>query len=266
MRDAREIPRRNVTSQCGEDGVLSDIFHALGISHGVCVDVGAWDGKVNSNTYNLIVNCGWRGVMIEADASRFDALRQTYATRNDVLKLHRMVGLASPDTLDEILAATSLPHDFEFLNLDIDGNDYHVFAAMQKFQPKVVLIEFNPSIPNDFRFVQAADLRCQQGSSLLALVELAKKKGYELAATTLCNAIFVRRELMPAGVDNSLAVMHPNTDLQTHIIQLHDGTLMLAGYADFIWRDPQQPLDLSRVVTKREEMQFKPFKAERKKS
>lgn len=253
---------RNVTSQCGEDGVLEDAFAALEIERGTCVEVGAWDGKVHSNTYNLIANRGWSGVLIESDRVRFEALQETYRDRPDVTKLNRTVGFTSPDLMDEILAETPLPRNFDLLSLDIDGNDYHVFAAMKMFRPKVVLIEFNPSFPNDFRFVQAADARCSQGSSLLAITELAEEKGYELAGTTLCNGLYVRRELLPVSTRDSLDVLHPDARLQTYVVQLYDGTLLLAGYGDLIWKGG--PIDPSCVLTRRDEMVFQPFKCERK--
>ena len=57
------------------------------------------------------------------------------------------------------------------------------------------MIDFNPTIPNDVLFVQEdSDLK-NDGASLSALIELGHALGYELAAATTWNAIFVRREL-----------------------------------------------------------------------
>ena len=52
------------------------------------------------------------------------------------------------------------------------------------FRPQVVCIEFNPTIPNRVSFIQDADMRIYQGSSLLALTDLALKKGYTLIGNT----------------------------------------------------------------------------------
>lgn len=230
----------NVTSQCGEDGILEAIFEVLGVSRGACVEFGAWDGKKHSNTWSLISR-GWYGVLIEGNRDRYTDLVMNYPARGgiDLDCMNRVVGFDPPNTLDEILNETSIPLDFDLLSIDIDGNDYHVFAAMKMYRPKVVVIEFNPSIPNDFRFVQARDMRCNQGSSLLALTELARSKDYKLIATTAVNAIYVREELFPRFEipDNSLAALHPDVGLQTYIIQLYDGTIMLAGYGDLIWHE-----------------------------
>lgn len=46
--------RRNVTSQCGEDGIIEKIFEMIGARNKWCVEFGAYDGKHLSNSYNLI--------------------------------------------------------------------------------------------------------------------------------------------------------------------------------------------------------------------
>jgi hypothetical protein len=64
----------NKTSQCGEDGILEHLFALLGLpadgGRGYCVDIGAWDGKHLSNTYSLVHEQGWGGLLVEADPTR----------------------------------------------------------------------------------------------------------------------------------------------------------------------------------------------------
>lgn len=242
---------RNVVSQHGEDGILEDVFALLGVDRGTCVEFGAWDGRTYSNTYNLIVNHEWSGVLIEAKTDRFDALREVYRNRPDVVTINRIVGFDSPDLLDEILRTRSLPKDFDLLAIDIDGCDYYVWEAVKFFEPKVVVIEFNPSMSNRTWFLQARDLRVNHGSSLLAINSLALAKGYELIATTTCNAIYVRRDLFFSklgGGDNSLDKLHSDISYQTHIIQLYDGTLMLVGCDRLIWHDPPVKIEVQQVL------------------
>ena len=64
------------------------------------------------------------------------------------------------------------------MSIDIDGNDYHIFEGLDIYQPKLICIEFNPTIPNEVNFSQKANMSVNQGSSALALIELAKKKLY----------------------------------------------------------------------------------------
>jgi len=66
-------------SQSGEDGIIEEICYRLGINQGWFVEFGAWDGKHHSNTYNLLANKGWQGVLMECDPERYKALLHTKA-------------------------------------------------------------------------------------------------------------------------------------------------------------------------------------------
>lgn len=229
----------NVTSQNGEDGIIERIFELVGIEYRACVDVGAWDGQRFSNTFNLIVNGGWRGILIEADRDRCLSLTENYPSKGlgTVKALNVRVGWGQDDGLDAILGAFDLPKNFDLLAIDIDGNDLHVWAALEVFRPRVVAIEFNPTMPNSCFFVQDADPKIQHGSSILAIVELAKSKGYELAAVTDYNAFFVLADLFPLLniPDNDLDKMRDIGAFETHLIQLYDGTLIISGNSTMIW-------------------------------
>ncbi len=53
---------KSITSQVGEDGVIAHILDRLEIAGGWCVEFGAWDGKFNANTWDLVHNRGWKAV------------------------------------------------------------------------------------------------------------------------------------------------------------------------------------------------------------
>jgi hypothetical protein len=233
------VVRSNVTSQSGEDGIIRRIFLIAGATNKWCVEFGAWDGRFLSNSWNLIVNRGWRGVLIEGDEARFPELVATHAGHDRALALNRFVGLEPPDDLDTMLAATPVPQDFDFLCIDVDGIDWHVWRSLAKYRPRLVVIEFNPSIPNDVTFVQDPDPGKHHGSSLLAMVELGKDKGYELVATTEINAFFVASELFAAFqiADNDIDSMHSPGKYESKLFQLYDGTLVLAGCRNLVWAD-----------------------------
>lgn len=227
----------NVTSQFGEDGIISKILELIKPINRWCVEFGAWDGKYLSNTWNLINNKGWSGVLIEGDSDRFMALQEDNASRlNQVLVRHGYVGWQTNDSLDSYLRQTPIPHNFDVLSIDIDGNDWHVWNALTEYKPRLVVIEFNPSASNELYFVQDADATLNQGASLRALVELGKSKGYELAATTYTNAFFVLAEDFSKLniADNTIDSMHePHIEIQ--ICQGYDGTLFAAGHLMLNW-------------------------------
>lgn len=228
---------RNVHSQTGEDGVLEKVLQVIGNQDRWCVEFGAWDGEHLSNTRHLIVNKGYHGVLIEADPERFENLQKNCADLHRTTLLNRLVGFNASDGLDAILQHTGIPKDFDLLSIDIDGNDYHVWAGVSDYKPKVVCIEYNPTIPNEIDFVQPPDLNVCQGASLAALCRLAAIKGYELVAVTMLNAIFVRTDLFPLfGIaDNRPANLREDTSQITHIFCGYDGTVFISGHGYVVW-------------------------------
>lgn len=229
--------RRDVTSQCGEDGMIERIFQVIGASSKWCVEFGAWDGRHFSNTWNLVHNCGWSGLLIEGDPQRFAALQETCQDISERTRLFNgYVGLEAGTMLDEFLDRANAPRDFDFLSIDIDGNDWHVWRSLARYRPRVVVIEFNPSVENDISFVQDYDRTTNQGCSLLALVELGREKGYELVATTEWNAFFVTRELFPllSIADNSIDALH-EPELVIRIFQGYDGRIFATGELALYW-------------------------------
>ena len=62
------IYKKNTFSQFGEDGIIEEIFKRLSdVSDKRCCEFGAWDGKLLSNTCNLITNHNYEAILIEAD-------------------------------------------------------------------------------------------------------------------------------------------------------------------------------------------------------
>lgn len=223
--------RRDVTSQFGEDGIIDKIFNIISSDNNWCVEFGAWDGKRFSNTYNLIKNHNWTGVLIEGDKKRCDQIKkETHAKNDKVFVFNKFVSISGKYILDEILYKTAIPKDFDFLSIDIDGNDYHIWKSLKNYKPKVVVIEFNAFIPNDIEFVQPADMKVVQGHSILSLVKLAKEKGYELICINQENAFFVAKkyfELFRIKNNSINELRHYKHPLQ--IFQLYDGTLVFHG-------------------------------------
>jgi len=212
----------NVTSQCGEDGIIAKALESLPSRNSWCIEFGAWDGCFSSNTYSLVTK-GYRGVFIEADATRFKSLQSTHPGQ---ILINATVGYSETDSLDAILGGRGIPDDVDLLSIDIDGNDYYAWAAIQ-LRPKIVVIEFNPTIANAVRFVQGRG-PINQGASAAALVDLGKTKGYELISATSLNLIFVDSRYYPLfGIpDNSLAVMRDDSTVP-HIFVGYDGRIFL---------------------------------------
>lgn len=239
--------RHNVTSEHGEDGIIDQIITVIGEESRWCVDLGALNGTHGSNVWHLIKEQGWSGVLIEADRTYFEKLQQEYAGIDRAHCVNAFVSFEGADALDALLARTPLPREFDLFSLDIDGNEYHLWESLSAYRPRVMVVEFNPSIPNDVSFIQSRDMNVFQGSSLRALIELGKRKGYELVATNEVNAFFVLQELFPKfGIaDNSIDALHTDHQYETKLFQLYDGTLKIAGYTKLMWHN--LPLDEKKL-------------------
>lgn len=226
-----------IYSQSGEDGIIGKVLEILPERDHWCVEFGALDGTSLSNTRNLIEHGGYSAVLIEASKARFKELEFNYSGNEKVTTVNRFVGFETNDNLDYILADTAIPIDFDFLSIDIDGNDYHVWKAISRFTPKAVCIEFNHTIPNEVEFIQLADPAITQGSSLSALVSLGKAKGYELVCVEGVNAFFVKLQYFPLFEigDNSVAALRVDLSAVTYIFIGYDGTIFLHGQKTMPW-------------------------------
>ncbi len=229
---------RNATSQYGEDGIIEKILEVIGENDKWCVEFGSWDGRKCSNTYNLISVKEYSAVLIEGNSKRFKDLVKTFKENEKVILINAFVGFRKGNNLDVLLKATEIPIDYDLLSIDIDGNDYHVWEAIHDYKPKVVVIEFNPTIPKTVEFVQPRDVRVTQGSSLLSINKLAKSKGYELVSITKTNAFFVDSKYFCLfGIrDNSVGTMMTDESLITHIFCGYDGTVFIRGCGIMPWQ------------------------------
>ncbi|HEY8211348.1 MAG TPA: hypothetical protein VIG99_27885 [Myxococcaceae bacterium] len=236
-RDARRRPANplaeyasSVRSQTGEDGVIRRVFDLIGTGSRYCVDVGAGDGELWSNSWALLVQQGWSGLVVEANPRLFERLRARYAGRPEVAALCRFMDGRGEGSLEAALEQADAPGEIDLLSIDIDGLDWYVWRSLGRFRARVVVIEFNPTVPNDVYFLQDQE-PVNHGSSLLAMVELGREMGYELAAVTGANATFVAASRFPAlGLErNGPDDIFDPTGWETRIFQLYDGTLVTCG-------------------------------------
>jgi hypothetical protein len=248
-----EEHRSDVYSQFGEDGMIQKALEVLPEGSRWCVELGAWDGRHLSNTHRLMAEDGWSGVFIEGAPTRFTELCETYRGNDRAHCVNAFASFHGSNTLDDLLASTPIPEHFDLLSLDVDGNDFHLWRSLERHHPRLVVVEFNATIPNDIDWVQEADPDVHQGSSLAAFVRLGRDKGYELVATSDFNAFFVDAAYFELfGIDdNSIDAIHTNRAFQTRVFQLYDGTLCWDGCTTMLWQDVQMRPERLQVIPKR---------------
>jgi hypothetical protein len=231
----------NIYSQHGEDGILAHIFDIIKPKTKYAIEFGAWDGRALSNVFNLVENFGWQALMIEGNTKRYSALQATAEkVQGRIIPIQGIVGFEGGGgiLLDAYLAENHTPEIPDILSIDVDGIDYFIWESLKNYRPRVVVIEFNPTIPAEILFVQARNEFINEGSSAAALVKLANDKGYSLAAVVGGNLIFVNNEEAPLlGIeDNSLNTLW-EWPPPGRIFQGYNGKIYTAGMPRLGWQD-----------------------------
>lgn len=187
---------RNVHSQHGEDGILTEVLARIGaLGRGAwAFECGARDGKRLSNTYYFASRHAFNVVAVERNSERFE---QLLATRDEpcagkIIPVNRWLSPTS-DTIGEILRHHGAPRDLALMSIDVNGCGYQAWENLtDDFRPMVVVIEVNSRLPPGAVGVPGD----RAGATFTSMLELGTRKGYALVAHT-GNMIFVRNDLVP---------------------------------------------------------------------
>ncbi len=139
--------------------------------------------------------------------------------------------------LDTILAETPIPQNFDFLSIDIDGCDWHIWNSLTAYRPKVVCIEFNPTIPNCVPYIQPGDFSVKHGNGPRALCNLADQKGHVLVAATACNLFFVDTAYADAVLGDARPTLDAlrREDDVSYVFSGFNGEVLTTGPVKLTW-------------------------------
>lgn len=192
-----------IFSQNGEDGILAELFRRIGVQDRIFVEIGTGNG-IETNTTFLLALLGWSGLWVEADevgVSRAGVLFRKFIVEGRLrIKRH----IVTAENVANILQSNYVPTEFDLLSLDIDRNTYHLWEALSAFRPRVVVVEYNASIPPslDWKIEYVPDRAWNDsvyfGASLKAYELLGTGLGYSLVGCNIAgvNAFFVRNDLV----------------------------------------------------------------------
>jgi hypothetical protein len=131
-----------------------------------------------------------------------------------------------PSNINKLFKKYNVPTEFDFLSIDIDGQDFHVWNKLENYSPRVVSIEMNFHIEpgldkvmplNDDWVWEGNEM---SGSSITSLKKLGNKKGYALVATCMSDAIFVRNDLI-FNKDKNEEVLFKNINNEFELVLLN---------------------------------------------
>jgi hypothetical protein len=194
-----------VFSQWGEDGILQRLTSAIEIPEKTFIEFGVEDFFESSCRF-LMMKDNWRGFVMDGSAANIGRLqRASFYWKYELTAVEAFI---TRENINELLAKSGFGPDLGILSVDIDGNDYHVLEAIEVFNPRILICEYNalfgPSrritVPYDADFDRTSKHHSNlyYGASLGAIVSLANRKGYALVGTNSAgnNAFFVRNDLM----------------------------------------------------------------------
>lgn len=173
----------SVFSQNGEDGVLLSLFNEINFESYTAVEFGIGDGR-ECNTANLILNYGLRTLLLEGDKFKAKSA-QKYYKDYPVSVVNQFL---TRDNIDDLIRDNGFSGKIDLLSVDIDGNDYWLWQAINVIKPRVVVVEYNASfgkeraltVPYDpeFNRFNYHKTGLYHGMSLAAAVKLGREKDY----------------------------------------------------------------------------------------
>jgi hypothetical protein len=187
-------------SQNGEDGIIGEIVRRIGVTDKSFVEIGAGHG-IEANTAYLLRK-GWKGVWIEGDPRAVRSIERQFAAELHCGQLRVVHSFVTRENAAELLSHAQVPHEFDLLSIDVDRNTSHIWRALSGFRPRVLVIEYNASIPASDEWEVPYDAEAVWdessyfGASLKVLERIGTERGYALVGCELTglNAFFVRAD------------------------------------------------------------------------
>lgn len=190
-------------SQYGEDGIIQYLLSMLSLPKHleVCVEIGCENYR-EANTRLLLELNQWQTIVFDGSEESVKEIKKLECSWR--LNLDSNFAFITRENINDHLRKAGVPRETGLLSLDIDGNDYWTWEALEATSPVIAIIEFNGlfgaekaiAVPYDphFNRFKAHHSGLYWGCSLKALELLGKHKGYQLVGTNSsgCNAFFVR--------------------------------------------------------------------------
>jgi hypothetical protein len=190
-------------SQNYEDGMIAEVFLRVPPATKTFLEIGVGDGSENNTT--ALLAQGWRGWWIEGEGPNCASIRERMKDMPSIAsRLTLREAFVSPVTIRELLRQLQVPTEVDLFSLDIDLDTYHIWAALEDFRPRVIVVEYNSALPpgavwiHPYRPGRMWDGTQAFGASLKAYEMLGRRYGYSLVGCDLTgiNAFFVRDDLI----------------------------------------------------------------------
>ena len=194
-----------VSSQWGEDGIIQYLINNINIKNTTFVEFGV-EKYTESNTRFLLQNNNWNGLVLDGSSENISYIKNDPIYWKHSLKAEH--AFLTVENINQIISSNGISGDIGLLSIDVDGNDYWLWEAINCISPNIVVVEFNSlfgkkekvSVPYKPNFVWTNEhfSNLYWGASLAAMEYLGEKKGYSLVGinSVSSNAFFVKDEMI----------------------------------------------------------------------
>lgn len=192
-----------IFSQWGDDGIIQYLIHHIDIPHKTFVEFGV-ENYTEANTRFLLMNNNWSGFIMDGSEKHMAFVK------NDNIywkyDLQCKSAFIDAENVNDLIESAGFDKEIGILHIDIDGNDYWVWKAINNIHPVIVIIEYNSlfgytnpwTTPYDPKFYRTNyhHSNLLYGTSLLSACDLATEKGYTFVGCNNAgnNAYFVRND------------------------------------------------------------------------
>ncbi|WP_242692093.1 hypothetical protein [Aridibaculum aurantiacum] len=200
--DLKEVEFK-VYSQAGEDGIIQYLVNNIQGMPPTFVEFGVENYR-EANTRFLLTNNNWSGLVIDGSDKNVEQIKSDeFYIRFDLYAAAKFI---TAENINSIISEHGFNGEIGLLSVDVDGNDYWIWNAIDVVNPVIVVCEYNSvfgnqraiSIPYepDFYLKDAHYSHLHFGASLPAMIHLATQKGYSYVGsnTNGSNAFFVRND------------------------------------------------------------------------
>lgn len=193
-----------VFSQWGDDGIIQFLINYLEIKNKTFVEFGVENYR-ESNTRFLLINDNWTGLVFDCSENYINEIKASELYwKYDLIAAKAFI---TRENINSLITMNGFKGEVGILHIDLDGNDYWIWKAIDVISPSIVIMEYvsvlgieNPyTIPYSNNFTRSEYHYTQScyGSSLLSLCDLAKEKGYTFVGSNSAgnNAYFVKNSI-----------------------------------------------------------------------
>lgn len=196
-----------VFSQFGDDGIIQFLINELKIDdiYHQFIEFGI-ENYEESNTRFLLQFNNWRGLILDGSENNIEYAKNNLDLWKYDITAHS--AFVTKDNVNNLFIDNGFSGKIGLLSIDIDGNDYWVWEAIDSVDPIIVICEYNshygPDLPltipyyPDFHRNNFHSSNKYWGASISALTHLAKKKNYSLVGSNSAgnNCYFVKNDYM----------------------------------------------------------------------